>query len=113
MENIFREIKFERIKQDKKWGVQNHPCLDPILLNKDTTPQRMCIEYEIPTENRARQLLELAIENGTLSYAHIALEEFTEAVSEFDIHKRRQEIVQLAAVLVAWVEKIDRDLQKP
>jgi len=42
MENIFKEIQEERKRQDKKWGEQNHPCLDLILLN--STPERMCEE---------------------------------------------------------------------
>ncbi|UWY28832.1 hypothetical protein N4T20_02655 [Flavobacterium sp. TR2] len=114
MEEVLREIKFERIKQDKKWGEQNHPCLDQTLLNRadGCTPERMCLEYEIPTENRAKGMLEIAFEQGAGTFAHIALEEFAEVVSEFNIYKRRHEIVQLAAVCVAWIQKIDRDLKK-
>jgi len=36
----------------------------------------------------------------------------SEVVSAFDIHKRREELVQLTAVCVAWIEKIDRDILK-
>ena len=35
-----------------------------------------------------------------------------EIISEFDPLRRRKEIIQLGAVCVAWVEKIDRDLKK-
>jgi len=107
---ILDEIVEERNRQDSKWGVQTHPCLDETLLNRDggCTPERMCEHYEIPSEGRAKFLCDNSFEKGEGTYAHIALEEFSEAVSEFDIVKRRQEVLQLAAVCVAWIESIDR-----
>ena len=107
---IIDEIKLERQKQDEKWGVQNHPCLDQTLLNRDggCTPQRMCENYEIPSETRAKVMCDDSFKKGDGTYAHIALEEFAEVISEFDITKRRQELIQLTAVCVAWIESIDR-----
>jgi hypothetical protein len=114
MENIIEEIKQERFKQDAKWGEQNHPCLDQTLLNRKEgcTPQRMTEEYGIPSELKAKQSCDSKAEKGECTWADIALEEFSESISTFDIHKRREELIQLAAVVVAWVEKIDRDIQK-
>lgn len=114
MKDIFKEIKIERENQEKKWGQQNHPCLDQTLLNRKggCEPQRMTDEYEIPTESRAKFLCDNSADKGQLTFAHILSEEFSEVVSEFDIHKRREELVQLVAVGVAWIEKIDRDLLK-
>ena len=111
---IFDEIKLERQKQDEKWGEQTHPCLDQTLLNREgsCTPQRMCENYEIPSETRAKFMCDNSFKNGTGTYAHIALEEFAEVLSEFDITKRRQELVQLTAVCLAWIECIDRQLPK-
>lgn len=110
MDNIFEEIKQERFEQDAKWRQQNHPCLDTVLLNREgsCTPKRMCEEYEIPSEERAKFLCDNATDKGTLTYAHIALEEFSEVISQFDIEKRREELIQLTAVCVAWIESIDR-----
>jgi hypothetical protein len=115
MNNIFEEIKIERQKQNDKWGEQNHPCLDLVLLNRvgGCTSERMCENYEIPSENRAKTLCDKAFsvyDNG--SFAHIAVEEMSEVISAFDIYKRREELIQLTAVCVAWIEKIDRDLLK-
>ena len=112
MENIFEEIRIERQKQNEKWGEQNHPCLDQVLLKRKggCSPQRMCEEYEIPSESRAKHKCDTESNRGKLTYAHIAIEEMSEVVSTFDIHKRREELVQLTAVCVAWIEKIDRDL---
>tara|TARA_R110000772_G_scaffold95789_3_gene194163 strand:- start:11250 stop:11600 length:351 start_codon:yes stop_codon:yes gene_type:complete len=114
MTDILREVIEERKAQDIKWGEQNYSCLDEALLKRDggCTPQRMCEEYEIPSEDRGRFLCENSFENGVGTYAHIALEEFSEVVSEFDPVKRRKELIQLTAVCVAWVEKIDRDLKR-
>lgn len=110
---ITLEIIKERYRQDKKWGEQNHPCLDQVLLNREggCTPQRMCAEYNIPTEAQAQQTCDINAKSGSLTWTDIALEEFCEVVGEFDPKKLRQEIIQLAAVCVAWVEKIDRDLK--
>ncbi len=109
--NVLNEVFNERLRQRDKWGDQNHPCLDLVLLNRSggSSPQRMCSEYEIPSESRAKYLLEAADEKGALTFAHILIEEVSEAISEFDIDKRREELVQVAAVAVAWIEKIDRD----
>ena len=113
MTNIFEEIRLERQKQDEKWGVQNHPCLDQVLLNRDNgcTPNRMCEHYEIPSEDRAKLLCETSFRIGQGTYAHIAIEEMSEVISAFDIYKRREELIQLTAVCVAWIEKIDRDIR--
>lgn len=112
MENIFKEIRIERQKQNEKWGEQNHACLDVVLLNRigSCTPKRMCDEYELPSEERAKQMCDNAFSQGRGTYAHIAVEEMSEVISAFDIHKRREELIQLTAVCVAWIEKIDRNL---
>jgi hypothetical protein len=112
MEKIFDEVRIERQKQEAKWGEQNHACLDVLLLERDggCSPQRMCEEYEIPSEQRAQQMCDNSFALGRGTYAHIAVEELSEVVSAFDTHKRREELIQLTAVCVAWIEKIDRDI---
>ena len=114
MKRIFEEIKLERQKQNAKWGEQNHPCLDETLLkrNGSCTSERMCEHFEIPSENRAKFLCENSFKKGEGTYAHIAIEELSEAISSFDINNRRTELIQLTAVCVAWIEKIDRELNK-
>jgi len=61
-------------------------------------------------EKRAKDMCDIAFEKKEGTYAHIAIEEMSEVISAFDIHKRREELIQLTAVCVAWIEKIDRDL---
>lgn len=110
---IISQLKAERIKQNLKWGEQTHPCLDQTLLTRpgSCTPERMCEHYGIPSEVRAKFMCDNSFKKNQGTFAHIALEEFSEVISEFDIHKRRYELIQLTAVCLAWLESIDRQLQ--
>lgn len=112
MENIIQEIREERARQDEKWGQQNHPILDQVLLNRvgSCTPERMCEEYEIPTENRAKGNLEFEFGKGSGTYMHILVEEISEAASCLkDTESMRKELIQCAAVTVAMIESLDRN----
>jgi len=114
MKNVLEEVQLERDRQDKKWGQQNHPCLDQVLLNREggCTQLRMAQNYSIPSEVMGKQTCDRRFDVGTGTWADIAIEEMCEIVGEFDPVKRREEIIQLAAVCVAWAEKIDRDLKQ-
>ena len=106
--SIYEEIQAERARQDAKWGEQNHPSFDTVLMDRvgGCTPQRMCEEYEIPSEMRAKYLCQSA--DRDVTWPHIAVEELCEAVSTLDEKNLRGELVQLAAVVVQWIECIDR-----
>ncbi|GGI57563.1 hypothetical protein [Winogradskyella haliclonae] len=110
--NIYKEIEKERLRQDEMWGEQNHPCLNQALMNRQQScsSDDMCANYEIPSETRARFLSRSSFKKGEGTFAHIALEEFAEVISELDINKRRIELIQLTAVCVAWLESIDRQI---
>lgn len=106
--SIWGEIKDERRKQDKKWGQQNHPILCNVLL--DSEPRRMCSEYEIPSENRAKALVEIHAKRKSLTFMHILIEEISEAAScQRDTKKLREELIQSGAVIVAMIESLDRN----
>lgn len=108
MENILNEIRQERIKQDAKWGEQNHPILDPTLIGRD--PVRMCEEFEIPSESRAKQLCDLNAARGTCTWMHILVEEVSETAScGSNVEALRKELIQTAAVVVAAIESLDRN----
>ena len=109
---IFKEIAEERVRQDETWGEQNHSCLNQTLINTQRSPSRMCQEYEIPSETRAKFLCKTAFSRGEGTFAHIAVEELSEAISAFNVNERRKKLVQLAAVVVSWIEKIDRENTK-
>jgi hypothetical protein len=94
---VLLEVLSERGRQDAKWGMQNH------FNYGDYIP--------IPTADAARDLCDQRHKLGVGSWADIALEEFAEAVEEAlagNSPALRTELIQLAAVCVAWVECIDR-----
>lgn len=108
MEAIIQEIKAERMYQEGKWGQQNHPILDPMLTNRGG--ERMCEEYEIPSENRAKQMCDIHAKRKDLTYMHILIEEVSEVASSGnDIELLRKELIQVAAVTIAMIESLDRN----
>lgn len=96
---IFTEIAAERARQDAKWGQQNH--LD------GTGGDRLerAAAY-------AKADCDAAVKSGRLTWLHILIEEVAEALAETSKAKLRAELIQCAAVIVAWIEKIDRDVAR-
>lgn len=105
-ETIFREARIlaqvavQRRKQDKKWGEQNHPS---VLYGG---------HYRIPHESAAKIICQRRVEANCLTWADIAIEELAEAIDAPGEMSRREELVQLAAVVVAWIENIDRNSEQ-
>jgi len=89
------EVRDERARQDAKWGEQNHPNGTGLY------------QQEAAAE-RARLVCDLNFRNGKGTWADILREEFAEALAEKDPYRLRAELIQVAAVAVAWVEAIDR-----
>lgn len=107
-DSILFEIKLERIRQNRKWGEQNHPILDPQLI--DRSPSRMCEEYEIPSESRAKAMCDIHANRGDVTWMHILVEEVSEVAScQDNVELLRQELIQTAAVAVAMIESLDRN----
>ncbi|GAA4978114.1 hypothetical protein GCM10023205_52510 [Yinghuangia aomiensis] len=92
---VLGAVHCERREQDAKFAEQNHP---------DGTADADSIERAI----RARETCEQAARLGTLTWADILQEEVAEALAEDDPAALRAELVQVAAVAVAWIEAIDR-----
>lgn len=107
---VLIEVERERTRQDAKWGPQNHPYV-PIrwLSNGPTEIQRM---LGIPTTDEARDSCEYEADiYRAPTWAHILVEEVSEAIEQAVLHdtsELRKELIQVAAVAVAWVEAIDR-----
>lgn len=106
-------IRAERRRQDRRWGVQDHPDVCPVLTGRPggATPQRIAEDLEIPGEDRAKYLCGIAARAGRTTWAVILVEELAEAVAAAARGDRaglRAELIQVAAVAVAWVESIDR-----
>lgn len=108
--SVYDEINAERGRQDRKWGEQNHPNVDPVLAARPATAQRIAEEHEIPTADRAKFLCRTAALRHQCSWTAIAVEELCEAVEVHDNPERlREELIQLAAVIVQWIQAIDRN----
>ena len=58
--------------------------------------------------NIAQHACDRADREGCLTFAHVLDEEASEALAETDPVKLREELVQVAAVCVRWIEALDR-----
>jgi hypothetical protein len=96
---IFSEIQAERVRQDGKWGEQNHP-----IRREDEESIRF---YE-GMASRARDLCDAFAFLGKNTWYDILIEEVFEVFAESDPAKQREELVQVVAVGVAMIECIDR-----
>jgi len=94
---IITEALQERLNQDRKWGLQNHP--DGTGATADKT-----------RSTKSRTAADKAAADGTLTWKHILQEEVDEAFAETDdgTSALRTELLQVAAVALAWVEALDR-----
>jgi hypothetical protein len=92
---VLAEVQAERERQDAQWGEQNHP---------DGTGG---VQSRV-LRDEAQQTCQAAAERGTVTWLHIADEEHCEALAESDPVRLRAELVQCAAVYVAWIAAIDR-----
>lgn len=95
MEHALDDVARERMRQDAKWGEQNHP-------DGTGDPGSEAVA------DIARDICNLAAQTGALAWRDVLREEFFEALAEKDPVKLREELVQVAAVAVAWIEAIDR-----
>jgi len=95
---VMYDVEDERQRQDAKWGEQNHP---------DGKKPRSA-----PFANNSsyqRGLTDRAARDGRLNWQHILREEVAEAFDAIGDDKAlREELIQVAAVVVAWIEAIDR-----
>lgn len=92
---VFIDVINERINQEAQWGEQNHP---------DGTGGR----HHAMRAADAKYFCDRHFGEGKGTWADILNEEFWEVLAESDPAKLRAELIQVAAVAVAWVEAIDR-----
>jgi hypothetical protein len=105
---VLDEVAAERARQEAKWGQCDYPSVDPDMANALASPERICAFYGVPSESYAKASCQSADARGRCTFAHVAIEELAEALSAPDEGARREELVQLAAVAVKWIEAIDR-----
>lgn len=92
---VLDEVDYERRRQDSIWGEQNHPDGTGSFAQKVVA-------------RKAKRAEKYAAKTKRMTWRHILMEEVGEAFAERDPQALRAELVQVAAVAVAWVEAIDR-----
>ncbi|HDS1531941.1 TPA: Lar family restriction alleviation protein [Stenotrophomonas maltophilia] len=109
--SVLAEVAQERARQEAKWGQQNHVDWTPTLAATDLAgawPAGAGDHFKFITDYKAK-----GAEGHRLGYFDILMEEVAEAHDEArdgDTKATRAELVQVAAVAVAWIECIDRRL---
>lgn len=98
---VLDEVWKERERQDTKFGQQEWP--------DGTGPHNGGWDEEAAL---AKVQCDAAYKNGLLTWLHIAREEVFEAFAEADEAKLRVELIQCAAVFVAWAQCLDRRAAK-
>ena len=94
-EAVLAEVGEERERQYTKWGPQHHP--DGTNLDN--------AKY---LADKARERCDEAAREGRVTWSYILTEEFLESRAEDpDSAGLRKELLQVAAVCVAWVEDLD------
>lgn len=101
--SVLEEVGFEVERQHTKWGEQNWP---------DGTGTKWSSVSNWLDPARAKERCNEAMRYLTCTYALIFVEEAAEALFETSKRKLRKELVQVAAVCVSWIKKIDRDLAR-
>ena len=96
MATALDDVSAERLRQHEAHGEQDLPI---------THASAAAI---MPTEESARRACEWAEKRGHLSYAHLLIEEVTEAMAAPTPEAQRAELVQVAALAVQAIECIDR-----
>ena len=93
---IIDDLKIERRAQQNKFG-------DQAGIPSGTSKVR----YH-NTLGEFRSSCDRATEKGNLTWRHILLEEVYEALVEETPDKLRAELIQCAAVCIAWIEALDK-----
>lgn len=91
---ILLDVSKERQRQDKKWGEQNHPDGTGRPGSRELSDSyRVVCDSNTPDKDNWQDIL---------------AEEVFEAFAETDPKELRKELIEVAAVAVAWVAAIDR-----
>jgi hypothetical protein len=91
------DVRDERGRQIQKWGIQSLP--------DGTGVPREWREYK---RKFYQERCERHAKEGRVSWMDVLAEEVAEAFAEVNPCCLREELVQVAAVCVAWIEDIDR-----
>lgn len=95
---VIADVLTEIGRQDALWGWQNWQSFDKGA------------DYGIPSQVEAKSVLNERFADGVGSWADIFVEEVAEAFDEQGcVENLREELIQVAAVVIQWVSSIDRN----
>lgn len=101
---FLQRIVKERANQERKWGIQNHRSFAKGV----KTTVRLARYYKIPAPDEAKELYEKRAKSGRVSWMDILLEEVTELMESSDDDELIEELIQVAAVAIAWAQCVAR-----
>jgi hypothetical protein len=111
---VLADVAEERRRQDEKWGppqARGYTDVSERGPGFHDAPEIVAARHGIPTADVARNACEEAMASKTCSWAHVLTEELAEAVevgAQYVAGKKlRKELVQIAAVAIAWIEDLD------
>lgn len=110
---ILRDLVIERVRQIERWGERVHlrDRRGRVVAHPGVEVGVVLLWLEIPRADHAKAEVDCAAKLGCLSWSAIAPEEFCEAIeaaASGDPGTLRTELVQCAAVFVAWIDALDR-----
>jgi hypothetical protein len=109
-DDVLVDISNERTSQYAKWGQQDHPDSFSNYPLADYTSHRYMTAAELA--DRAKENNDADGDRGDVNWQNILLEEVFETLEAAQRARHpedlRAELIQVAAVAVAWVEAIDR-----
>lgn len=91
---VLDDVREERRRQFAKWGPQHHP-------DGTSDDSRSKAKREM-----ARDMCDSKSKRGAETWLDILTEETLEAYAEVDLAALEKELIQTAAVAVAWIEDI-------
>lgn len=105
---VLAAVAEERHAQDMKWGRQDHPDGTSPDMEYGWSHADGTVFTMAEVAEQAKEDCDFAAQTEILTWFDILQEEFFEALAEEDPARLREELVQVAAVAVAWIEAIDR-----
>lgn len=96
MENVLNLVKSERLRQNEKWGIQDHNAVEWIAILTEEVGEA------------SKEAVDFHFGNGEDN----PKDEVSDKIQQMRIERLRLELVQVAAVAVQAVESIDRQLKK-
>lgn len=109
-QNILAEVAAERVRQDKKWGVQNHPLWFETSAMDHEYWAAQADMWKRTNDRRVSQATAAGLPSGkNCAWDGIYVEEVCEAFGEASPGLQYSEFVQSAGVAIAILEKLNRD----